>query len=42
MTRSRGLQQGSVPFASTEMLQRFAETIISKLWERYEQPTEPG
>jgi hypothetical protein len=36
------LQEGVVPFASTDMLKRFAETIISKLWERYEQPTESG
>ena len=36
------LQEGAVPFDSSDLLKAFAETIISKLWERYEQPTESG
>lgn len=27
------LQDGHVPFESPEMLRRFADTIVSKLWE---------
>ena len=36
------LQAGRVPFDSPKMLQKFAETIVDKLWERYESPVESG
>jgi|GEM_PF-2632919 hypothetical protein len=36
------LQCGHVPFESAEMLQRFAETIVAKLWETHEEPVEAG
>ncbi len=36
------LQAGLVPFDSPKMLRKFAETIVDKLWERYESPVESG
>lgn len=36
------LQEGRVPFDSPQMLRRFADTIVDKLWEKYESPVESG
>ncbi|HUY07464.1 MAG TPA: hypothetical protein VMU99_09420 [Acidimicrobiales bacterium] len=36
------LQEGRVPFDSPKMLRRFADTIVDKLWEKYESPVESG
>jgi hypothetical protein len=36
------LQDGHVPFETPEMLRRFAETIICKLWETDEYSGESG
>lgn len=36
------LQAGRVPFDSPRMLQKFADTIVDKLWEKYESPVESG
>ncbi len=36
------LQAGSIPFDSPKMLQKFADTIVDKLWEKYESPVESG